>query len=87
MNSKKCPFCGSQNCIKKGFQQGNQRWRCKDCKKKFQANKKVFPTKEELFCLYVFSKQTLDELAQEYHFETKKLQKMFDEIISQEKFL
>ncbi len=41
MNNKKCPFCNSPECIKKGFQQGHQRWQCKKCKTKFQANKKV----------------------------------------------
>jgi hypothetical protein len=81
MNKKKCLFCSGFNCIKKGIQQGHQRWQCKDCKKKFQANKKVLPSKEELFCLYVFSKQTLSELNQTYHIKEDKLQKMFDEII------
>lgn len=81
MNKKKCPFCGSSNCIKKGFQKEHQRWQCKDCKKKFQANKKVLPSKEELFCLYVFSKQTLSELNQEYQIKEEKIQKMFDEIM------
>lgn len=81
MNKKKCPFCKGVHCVKKGFQQGHQRWKCKDCNKKFQANKKAPPLKEELFCLYVFSKQTLAELAQKYHLETKKLQRLFNEII------
>lgn len=81
MNKKKCPFCGGFNCIKKGIQQGHQRWQCKDCKKKFQANKKALLSKEELFCLYVFSKQTLSELNQGYHIKQDKIQKMFDEII------
>jgi hypothetical protein len=85
MNKKKCLFCNGFNCIKKGIQQGHQRWQCKDCKKKFQANKKVLPTKEELFCLYVFSKQALSELAQACMIETKKIQAMFDSIIIPEK--
>ncbi len=80
MNKKKCPYCTSIKCIKKGFQNGIRRWYCKECKKYFQANKKVLPSKEELFCLYVFNKQTLKELAREYHIETKKLQRFFDEI-------
>lgn len=80
MNSKTCPFCSSKHCIKKGFQKGIRRWQCRDCNKNFQANKKVLPTKEELFCLYVFGKQTLKELAGKYHVETKKLQRLFDEI-------
>lgn len=78
MNKKKCPFCSSKKCIKKGKQDNHQRWQCKNCKKKFQANKKVLPSKEELFCLYVFSKQTLSELSQSYNLKTKTLQKSFD---------
>jgi hypothetical protein len=81
MNKKKCPFCNSNKCIKKGKRDGHQRWQCKSCKKKFQANKKVLPAKEELFCLYSFSKQTLSELSQEYHLGTKTIQSFFDEIV------
>jgi hypothetical protein len=80
MNNKKCPFCHNINCIKKGKRNGHQRWQCKNCKKKFQANKKVLPSKEELFCLYVFNKQTLTELSQKYHLKTKTIQTMFDGI-------
>ena len=59
MNSKKCVFCNSINVKKDGTQNGVQRWKCKDCNKKFQANKKSLP-KEEIFCSFVFHKQTLD---------------------------
>src|SRR3989344_6733401 len=38
MNRKQCPFCGSVSCIRKGFQEGHQRWKCKQCLKKFIAN-------------------------------------------------
>ena len=78
MNKKKCPFCCSNNCIKKGKRDSHQRWQCKDCKKKLQSNQKALLSKEELFCMYVFSKQTLSELAQAYHIETKKIQSLFD---------
>jgi hypothetical protein len=81
MNNKKCPFCNSPECIKKGFQQGHQRWQCKKCKTKFQANKKVPLIKEELFCLYVFNKQTLRELSVEHHFKTQNLQSFFDSVV------
>jgi len=80
MNKKKCPFCSSGKCIKKGKRDGHQRWLCKDCKKKFQANKKALPSKEELFCLYTFSKQTLSELSQEHHLKTSTIQNLFDKI-------
>ncbi len=80
MNKKKCPYCAITDCIKKGFQKGIRRWYCKQCKKYFQANKKVLPSKEELFCLYAFNKQTLKEMAQLYRIETNKLQHLFDEV-------
>lgn len=85
MNNKKCPFCSSENCIRKGLQMGHQRWQCRDCNKKFQANKKVLPSKEELFCLYVFNKQSLNELAQEYHMRRDFFQEMFDAVSFKEK--
>jgi hypothetical protein len=81
MNSKKCPFCSHHECIRKGKQDGHQRWQCKDCNKKFQANKKVLPSKEELFCLYAFNKQTLKELSQEYHEKREVFQTLFDDIV------
>lgn len=81
MNYKKCPECGSGRCIRKGFQQGVQRWYCKDCQKKFQANRERLPPKEALFCLFVFNKQTLRELNSVYHIKTSQLQQMFDSII------
>lgn len=81
MNQKKCPYCSSIKCIKKGKQDGHQRWYCKDCQKKFQANKKVLPDKEELFCLYAFNKQTLTELSATYHLKTRTLQRLFDAIV------
>jgi ribosomal protein L37AE/L43A len=84
MNSKKCPFCNSVQVIKKGIQQGNQRWKCKDCNKKFQANRKALP-KEELFCSFVFHKQTFKELSESYHIKINTLQKIFDEHVLSEK--
>lgn len=81
MNTKKCPFCNSHTCIKKGFQEGHQRWQCHECHKKFQANKKASHNNEELFCLFVFSKQTLRELSNRYEMSTKDIQKIFDEVV------
>lgn len=80
MNSKKCPFCNSVQVIKKGIQQGNQRRKCKECSKKFQANKKSLP-KEEIFCSFVFHKQTFTELSESYHIRHRTLQTIFDEYV------
>lgn len=84
MNSKKCVFCNSINVKKDGSQNGIQRWKCKDCNKKFQANKKSLP-KEEIFCSFVFHKQTFTELSESYHIRHRTLQKIFDEYVLEEK--
>jgi hypothetical protein len=85
MNRKQCPFCGSVSCVRKGFQEGHQRWKCKSCLKKFQANKTTPPSKEELFCLYVFNKQTLQEIGDEYHLRTKDVQRLLDAVVIPQK--
>ena len=85
MNSKQCPFCGSHACIRKGTQQGHQRWQCKNCRKKFQGNHEAAPNDRELFCLYAFNKQTLRELALTYHKHTRVFQEMFDALVLKEK--
>lgn len=84
MNSKKCPFCNSINVKKEGSQNGVQRWKCKDCNKKFQANRKALP-KEVLFCSFVFHKQTFTELSESYHVKINTLQKVFDAHVLEEK--
>jgi len=62
--------------------QGNhQRWQCRRCRKKFQANGKAPPDPEELFCRYTFNKQTLAELAQAYHKKTKDIQRFLDGVV------
>jgi hypothetical protein len=80
MNTKKCPFCDGSPCVRKGLQQGHQRWQCKQCNKKFQGNHEAPLQTAELFCLYAFNKQTLRELSMEYHKHTKVFQKLFDEV-------
>ena len=85
MNSKKCVFCNSGNVFKKGFQNGIQRWKCRDCDKKFQANRKALPNKEELFLSFVFHKQTLSELSKSFELRHRTVQKCFDEYVLPEK--
>jgi hypothetical protein len=80
MNSKKCLFCNGINVKKDGSQNGIQRWKCKDCNKKFQANKKSLPM-EEIFCSFVFHKQTFTELSESYHVRHRTLQTIFDEYV------
>ena len=84
MNSKKCPNCASVSVIKKGYQQGIQKWKCKNCLQNFQANKKSLP-KEEIFCSFVFHKQTFTELSESYHIRHRTLQTVFDEYVLEKK--
>ncbi len=84
MNSKKCIFCSSIHVKKGGYQNGVQRWKCKDCNKRFQANRKALP-KEVLFCSFVFHKQTFTELSESYHIKVDALQKIFDEHVLEKK--
>ena len=84
MNSKKCPNCTSVSVVKKGYQQGIQKWKCKECLQNFQANKKSLP-KEEIFCSFVFHKQTFTELSESYHIRHRTLQTIFDEYVLEKK--
>lgn len=84
MNTKKCVFCNSIKVKKDGLQNGIQRWKCKDCNKKFQANKRSLP-KEEIFCSFVFHKQTFTELSESYHVRHRTLQDIFDSHVLPEK--
>lgn len=82
MNSKKCIKCSSLNVIKKGFNKDKvQRWKCKDCKKIFQANRKAPPKTEELFYSFAFHKQTLKELSTAYHTRSTEVQRSIDEYV------
>jgi hypothetical protein len=81
MNGKKCIRCFSNNVIRKGKQKNKQRWFCKECKLKFQANRKPLPNKEEVFCYFTFNKQTLNELNEVYHIGTRRIQKLLDEYV------
>lgn len=81
MNVKTCPYCDSKKCVRKGFQDGHQRWKCTNCGKKFQANKTAPVDVQGLFCLYVFNKQTLTELSDTHSIRTKDIQLSFDEVV------
>ena len=84
MNSKKCVFCESLKVTKQGFQKGLQKWKCGECDKYFQANKRALP-KEELFLSFVFHKQTFTELSKSYHIKINTLQKIFDDHVLEKK--
>lgn len=81
MNHKKCIYCNNLNIIKKGIQGKYQRYYCKDCKKKFQSNRKAPPVMEELFYSFAFHKQTLKELSTSYHIRHREVQRAIDEFI------
>ena len=81
MNTKICIHCKSYKVIKKGLNHNIQRWKCKNCNKIFQANRKALPTKEELFYSFAFHKQTLKELSTSYHIRHREVQRAIDEFV------
>ena len=68
------------NALKKGKEMVTKDGYVKIVKRNFKQTKKALPSKEELFCLYTFSKQTLSELSQEHHLKTSTIQNLFDKI-------
>ena len=58
---KKCFFCGSKKTVKDGFSNGQQRYRCRDCGRRFTDNHRIDECK--LYAEYLDGKQTLTQLA------------------------
>jgi len=65
-------FCGSLKVIKKGKQDGVQRYLCRSCGKKFRSKRKAkVKLVEDIFNDFVFGKQTIRELRNEYGLDKK----------------
>ena len=50
---KECPKCGSNYCVKAGFNHGRQRYKCKDCGRQFTQVGDKNATKRA-FALYLY---------------------------------
>src|SRR3989344_6904824 len=77
--TKKCPLCNGENVIKKGKQDGVQRYLCRVCGKKFRSERRGRKRlTEDIFNDFVFSKQTIRELKPEYGLDKKTIRSVLD---------
>ena len=61
---KKCFFCGSRNVVRNGLRGRTQRYKCKDCGRRFDGG--IRRDKSQVITDYVEGKQTLEQLAVKY---------------------
>lgn len=61
---KKCFFCGSKNVVRNGLRGRTQRYKCKDCGRRFDGG--IRRDKAQVISDYVEGKQTLEQLATKY---------------------
>ena len=62
--AKKCFYCGSRNVVHNGVRDGRQRYKCKDCNRRFTGG--VHRDKSQVITDYIEGKQTLEQLASKY---------------------
>ena len=61
---KKCFYCGSKNVVHNGFRDGKQRYKCKECGRRFTGG--IRRDKSQVITDYVDGKQTIIQLAVKY---------------------
>lgn len=61
---KKCFFCGSKNVVRNGLRGRIQRYKCKDCSRRFDGGMRR--DKTQVISDYVEGKQTLEQFASKY---------------------
>ena len=61
---KKCLFFDSKKIVKDGFSNGQQRYRCRDCGRRFTDKHRVDVNK--IYVEYLEGKQTLTQLAERH---------------------
>jgi|GEM_PF-6761970 len=67
--TKICFYCGSHRTIKKGKDNGYQRWFCKDCKRYFMGRLRL--KKEDVNSAYSLGNLTVSDLAREFGVSTR----------------
>ena len=67
--TKICFYCGSHRTIKKGKDNGYQRWFCKDCKRYFMGRLRL--KKEDVNSTYSLGNLTVSDLAREFGVSTR----------------
>jgi len=85
-NRKKCPHCASDNVIKKGKPHGVQRYLCCSCVTYFQNKKREKNVlSKHLWEDYVFHKQTVRELAEQYEVNRRFVRRYLHEYVPPQK--
>ena len=70
---KKCFFCGSSNVVHNGLRGRTQRYKCKDCGRRFDGG--IRRDKTQVITDYVEGKQTLGQLALKYGVNEKTIRR------------
>ena len=70
---KKCFFCGSANVVRNGLRGRTQRYKCKDCGRRFDGG--IRRDKVRVITDYVEGKQTLEQLAVKYGVNEKTIRR------------
>ena len=70
---KKCFFCGSSNVVHNGLRGRTQRYKCKDCGRRFDGG--IRRDKNQVITDYVEGKQTLGQLALKYGVNEKTIRR------------
>ena len=84
--TKKCPLCQGQNVVKKGKQDGVQRYLCRICGKRFRSERRgKRKLTKDIFNDFVFSKQTVRELKPEYGLDKKTIRSVLDRYENEKK--
>lgn len=84
--TKKCPLCNGGNVIKKGKQDGVQRYLCRGCGKKFRSKRKTKSILTgNIFDDFVFRKQTVRELKDIHCLDKKTVTRYLDSVIVKKK--
>ena len=86
MSHKKCPYCSSLKTIKKGSNDHGQRYLCKECKRRFRLKNYIKKQDDHYWNEYVFHKQTVRELLDDYEVTKDTLREYFHTYQVSEKF-
>lgn len=79
---KKCPKCNSNKTKRNGRSDGVQIYKCRECGTKFRNNRRTRTSLTKQFWKeYVFNKQTLRELKENYFLDKRTIKTFLDEYI------
>ncbi|WP_416385457.1 transposase-like zinc-binding domain-containing protein [Sulfurimonas sp.] len=70
-----CPSCRKNNTKKVGKRLGIQRYKCLNCNANFSSKRRPDKLQEIIFKKYIYKRQTLSDLAEEYKKSSRWIQK------------